>query len=553
MSDLDVRDFTTRLQVDSGGFSSRGGSSLEARSVENPSTPLSAGADWMYDVLGAIKSASGIRVNRKTAFTYSPIWRGINLLARDTAKLPLSVYRLSGDRDDAKEPDKEHPAYYLLRRKPNREQTAHAWKMLTMAHAILEGNGYSYIARRGDGTPTEIVPLLPDRTYPVRKDGVLWYVTAVNGELRKIVPEDVLHVKGLGFDGLAGYPLYMFARDSLGCGMAAQKFGAKYFANSTAVGGHIEFPGMLTEIAQRNLRDSFERIHQGLENSHRVAVLEEGAKYVVDGHNARQAQLIELLEFGYVEVSNWLGIPPHKLGYQKASSYASLEQENQAYLDEGLDPWLCNLEGECWDKLLTEEEKQRDSHDILFDRLMLERADTAARGEYFQKALTTGWMCRDEVRARENLNPLPDGEGQKFMTPLNEAIVGGPATLAEPPPPGDGPAEPPAGDGSARSAALETAARRAVADAAARCALRIATHAGRKADPEAWLAGGAVREHRETIEAIAGPALAIAAALWAPGIEPRAFAAALFARAKQGMDEAAIARELTELATPPTH
>lgn len=544
----DARDYSTRISFDAAG-----------RSVENPSTPLSSGADWMYDVLGATKSASGVRVNRKTVFTYSPFWRAVNLLCRDTAKLPFSVYKHIGAKG-AKDIDRKHPAHYLLRRKPNREQTAYAWKSLLIAHAIVEGNGYSYIFRRGNARPDELVPLLPDRTYPLRKEGVLWYVTTVNGEMRKLVPEDVIHVKGLGFDGLAGYPLYQFARDSLGVGMAAVKFGGKYFSNNTTVGGHIETQGVLTEQALKNLRESFERVHAGLENSHRVAILEEGSKYVVDNHNARQAQLIELMEFSAKEVANWFGIPVHKLGDTSATSYASLEQEQQAYLDEGLDPWLCNLESEAWDKLLSEEEKERDTHDVLFDRLCLERADTSARGIFYHNALLDGWLCRDEVRARENYNPMPDGEGEKFMRPVNEAVVGDEpaADPAAPPPSDDDPTD--GRDDSARSALecgdsspLFAAARQAVADAAARCARRIITHAARCGSPHmirSWLEGPAVREHRESLEAIAAPALAIARALWPPGIEPRAFAAAVFARAKESIDEAELARGLVALVIP---
>lgn len=397
---------------------------LIARSVENPSTPLSAGADWMYDVFGAIKSASGIRVNRKTVFTYGPVWRAVNLISRDVAKLPLYVHKLDDD-GQGKHRDKAHPAYKLLRRKPNSEQTANAFRKLVMAHALVEGNGYAYIYRRGDGSPLEIVPLLPDRTYPVRRNGVLWYVTTVNGEMRRLAPEDVLHIKGLGFDGLSGYPLYQFARDSFGLGMAAQKFGGKFFANNAEPSAVIEVPGHMDETAIKNLRESWDRMHAGLENAHRPAVLEEGVTLKPYGSSAKQAQLLELMKYGAKEVANWFSLPVHKLGDTDTTSYASLEQENQAYLDDALDPWLVDWEEECWDKLLTEEEKERESHAVDFDRLGLVRANLSERSNYYTGALSAGWMNRDEVRARENLNPIPDGSGKTFLAPLNMAPSAG--------------------------------------------------------------------------------------------------------------------------------
>jgi HK97 family phage portal protein len=392
------------------------------RSIENPSTPLSAPDDWLYGALGAVRSSAGINVNRETALTYAAVWRATSLLSRDVGKLPFRVYRRAGA---GKDRDTNHPASRLLRRKPNECMTAFIFRQLLMVHALLQGNGYAYIVRNGAGEPISLVPLFPDRTYPLRQNNVTMYATEIvldqgdRMELRKLPAEDVLHIKGLGYDGLQGYSVISKARESLGLGMAAQKFGSIFFRNNARPNLALEYPGRLSEMAVKNIRESWERAHSGLDQSHRVALFQEGVKLHQFSINARDSQLLETRAFEIREVANWFNIPPHKLGDTSRTSYNSLEQENQAYLDEALDPWLCNWEEECDDKLLTEEQKDRDSHCCKYQRSALVRANLDARGNYYQKALQSGWLNRDEVRAEEDLNPIPDGEGARYFLPLN--------------------------------------------------------------------------------------------------------------------------------------
>jgi HK97 family phage portal protein len=388
-------------------------------SIENPSTPLSDPDEWLYDALGAKPSSSGVRVTRESALTYSPVWRGVSLISRDVAKLPLYIYRRSAD-GEGKELASEHPAYMLLRHKPNRELKAFDFRQTLQAHAILEGNGLAYISRRGDGSPEELIPLLPGNSSPVRMGGQLWYVTKVGSEWHKLYSDDVLHIRGLGFDGTSGYPLWRKAKDSLGAGIAAEEFGARYFRNGASPSVVMEHPGRLDPKAYKRIRDSWNEMHTGLANMHKLAILEEGMKLNAFSSDANKAQLIQYKAFSIRDVANWLGVPPHKLGDTTKTSYASLEQENQSYLDDALDPWLCQWEGESWDKLLTERQKREDSHVIEFLRQALVRTDLATRATYYRQALGgMPWMMIDEVRGMENLNPLPDGLGKKYYVPLN--------------------------------------------------------------------------------------------------------------------------------------
>lgn len=411
---------------------------LLRRSLENPSTPLSAPDDWLYDALGARRSSSGVRVNPQTALTYSAWWRGCDLISGGLAKLPLRVYRWQGK---ARQRATDHPAYKPLRHKANRDTKSFDWKKVLQVHALSLGNGYSYIARDGAGRPLELLQLNPTTTYPVRENGVLWYVVQPpKAELRKVPAADILHFKGLSWDGLVAYSVISKAREALGLGLAMEAYGSLFFGNGARPAVILEHPGRLSKRARANLRRTWEKIHAGLENAHRTAILEEGMRVRPFALSARDAQLLEERQMQIREIANFLGLPAHKLGDTSRAGYNSLEQENQSYLDDSLDPWLVGWEEECRDKLLTEQEKEDDEYTIEFDRRGLVRANLQARGSYYSTGLQNGWLCIDEVRGEEGLNPLPNNLGEKHYKQVNLAEIG-----AEDPPEED-PADPPADD-----------------------------------------------------------------------------------------------------------
>lgn len=377
--------------------------SLHSRaSIENPAFNLSDPA--AYDNLGASPSSAGVRVGEREALSYPPMWRGINLISRDVGKLPLVVYERSGE---GKNRAVAHPAYNILRYSPNAYAEAFILKQTVQAHALLRGNGYLYVFRNAGGVPLELLILDPSTTYPVRENGVLWYVTTVGGEDRRLSSSDVIHIRGLGFDGLVGYDAITYMRECLGRGIAAATFASMYFKNSARPSVVLEHPMRLSEAAQKRLREGWQSMHAGIENSHRMAILEEGAKLHAFSADAKDAQLLEMRQFEIRDVANLLGVPPHKLGDTSRQGYNSLEQENQSYLDDAIDPWLVVWEEACRSKLLTEQEKRDDSHVIEFLRNALVRADIKSRSDFYAKA-TAGhpFMTVNEVRSRENLNPL---------------------------------------------------------------------------------------------------------------------------------------------------
>jgi HK97 family phage portal protein len=388
---------------------------------ENPAVDLHD--DWDVADFGGL-SASGERVNRHTAYKLGAFKRGVTLIADAVGKLPCHVYKIG--EDGGKTRDKTHPAYRLVRRVSIPfEVSAFELRRTLTAHAITQGNGYGYIYRRADGRPLQIVPLNPDRTTSVRANGRVSYVTSVGGELsdktselRRLDASDVIHIHGLGFDGLTGYSAIEYGADEIGGARAAVRFASLFFKNSATPKVVLQVPGRLSESAYKHLLESWQNMKSGLEDAHKTAILEEGAVAQPLTINARDAQMVETREFDLVTLANWLNLPPHKLGASRSSSYGSLESEQQSMLDESFDPWFVKWEGEYWEKLLTEDEKASESHDIEFVREALVRANLAAQASYYRTALGGApWMTRNEVRRKCNLNPIPGGD--VILDPLN--------------------------------------------------------------------------------------------------------------------------------------
>ena len=238
--------------------------------------------------------------------------------------------------------------------------TAFTFRQTLQSHALIHGNGYAYIFRDANAGPTDMLVLDPEYVTPIKEDGRLLYLVT-NMQLpdgqtrdRKILPENILHIRGLSHTGLVGYSVVDILRESLGLGLAAQKYGSVFFKNNARPSMVIEMPGQLrdTEAVSR-LRDSWGKIHEGIDNSNKPAILENQASVKNLSFSNEDAQFLQTREFEIRQVANIIGVPPHKIGDPTRTSHSSLESENQAYLQDSLDPWLCNWEKECEDKILT--------------------------------------------------------------------------------------------------------------------------------------------------------------------------------------------------------
>lgn len=391
--------------------------------------------DEMGDGWG-IETDSGEVVSRSAAYSYSAWFRAINLVSSMVAKTTLHLWdQRSGQRKLAR----NHAGYKVLcgHYTPNPETLTYHFIQTLTAHAMGHGGGYAYIVRNEFGQPVELLQLRPDRTYPLRENGNLLFVTTIGGdygatgaETRKLLAENVLHLHGLGWDGLTGYSVMDLASRAIGSAIAKERFGARFFRNSATPSVVIKTPRKLSDHAMRHLKESWESLRTGLEKAHKPVILEDEADITPFSHTANDSQLLEAVQHDPVLVSNFTGVPPFLLGVKGYNSNSTLETQSQNLLDFTIDPWFIPWEEELNQKLLRESEKAAESHAFRFNRKDLIRVDASKRSAIYRTALGGHpYMKVSEVRADESLDFEPDTDF--IPTPLNMKQGDSPADFTE--------------------------------------------------------------------------------------------------------------------------
>jgi len=218
-----------------------------------------------------------------------------------------------------------------------------------------------------------------------------------------LAPSDVLHIPGLGFDGLVGYSPIAMAKNAVGLAIATEEYGAKFFANGAAPGGVLEHPGTIKD--PQKIKESWNAAYQGSGNSHRVAVLEEGMKYQPIGISPEQAQFLETRKFQINEIARIFRVPPHMLADLEKSSFSNIEQQSLEFVKYTLDPWVVRWEQSMCRALLMESEKSKLFIKFNVDGLL--RGDYVSRMSGYATARQNGWMSANDIRELENLDRIP--------------------------------------------------------------------------------------------------------------------------------------------------
>lgn len=378
---------------------------------------------------GGGTSSAGVQINQRSVLGYPPLWRAINLISSSVAGLPCDVFRRQ--RGGGKKVDMRHPLQYLLEKKANDWVHAFTFRRSMTAIAALHGNAFAAIDRV-NGKPAGFVMWDSQNTLIKSDGGRLWYCTYVMGKPLRVPAEDMLHIRGLGGDGVLGWPLLELMKDALGVGMAAQQFGGRFFSQGSSMSGLLMVPGSFNEEKIRNTMQAWNSMQQGLTQSHKVALLQDGVKFQQLTIPNDAAQFLQTREHEIrATVSNITGVPPHMLGDATRTSHNSLESELQSYLDYTLQPWLQAWEAELEDKGLSEKEKTNDSHIVEFNREALIQMTFEAKinGIYRQKE--AGLINTNEGRALLNLPGIgPDGD--KYYHPANWVEAGEEDDFAEP-------------------------------------------------------------------------------------------------------------------------
>ena len=376
--------------------------------------PVDKAADAGYSFLFG-RTTSGKPVNERTAMQTTAVYACVRILAEAVASLPLHVYEYQDDR--GKKLVHDHPLYYLLHDEPNPEMTSFVFRETLMSHLLIWGNAYAQIIRDGAGRVLGLYPLLPDKMDVQRDDkGNIYYVYSRNSDENpmfkeygniKLKAEDVLHIPGLGFDGLIGYSPIAMAKNAVGMTLACEEYGASFFANGANPGGVLEHPGVLKDPSK--VRESWNSVYRGVSNAHKIAVLEEGMKYQQIGIPPEEAQFLETRKFQINEIARLYRIPPHMVGDLDKSSFSNIEQQSLEFVKYTLDPWVIRWEQSLQRSLLLPGEKGKYFIKLNVDGLL--RGDYQSRMNGYAVGRQNGWFSANDIREMENMNPIPDEEG----------------------------------------------------------------------------------------------------------------------------------------------
>ena len=387
--------------------------------------PVDKAADAGYSFLFG-RTTSGKPVNERTAMQTTAVYACVRILAEAVASLPLHVYEYQDD--GGKKLVHDHPLYYLLHDEPNPEMTSFVFRETLMSHLLIWGNAYAQIIRDGAGRVLGLYPLLPDKMEVQRDDkGNIYYVYSRNSDENptfkeygniKLKAEDVLHIPGLGFDGLIGYSPIAMAKNAVGMTLACEEYGASFFANGANPGGVLEHPGVLKDPSK--VRESWNSVYRGVSNAHKIAVLEEGMKYQQIGIPPEEAQFLETRKFQINEIARLYRIPPHMVGDLDKSSFSNIEQQSLEFVKYTLDPWVIRWEQSLQRSLLLPGEKGKYFIKLNVDGLL--RGDYQSRMNGYAVGRQNGWFSANDIREMENMNPIPDEEGGNLYL-INGAIT----------------------------------------------------------------------------------------------------------------------------------
>jgi HK97 family phage portal protein len=349
-------------------------------------------------------TASGKTVNERTAMQTTAVYACVRILAETIASLPLNVYRST---DNGKEKAIDHQLYYLLHDEPNPEMTSFVFRETLMSHLLLWGNAYAQIIRDGRGKVLALYPLLPDRMMVDRTtEGQLYYEYRKDTGYVILRPEDILHIPGLGFDGLVGYSPIAMAKDAIGMAIATEEYGGKFFANGASPGGVLEHPGVVKDPAR--IRESWNAVYQGSGNAHRIAVLEEGMKFQSIGIPPEQAQFLETRKFQTEEICRIFRVPPHLVANLDKATFSNIEHQSISFVVHTIRPWLVRLEQGMNKALLSPSEKGQYFVGFVVDGLL--RGDYSSRMQGYAVGIQNGFLSPNDVRALENMNTIEHGD-----------------------------------------------------------------------------------------------------------------------------------------------
>ena len=366
---------------------------------------------------GGMTSYTGKTINEQNALTLTAVYACIKILSENIASLPLHLYRRT---KQGREKAVDHPLYDVIHSHPNSEMTSMVFREVSTAHLTSWGNWYSNIVYNQAGRVVELWPLRPDQMEVERKEGKLKYTYhRQSGSDIILSRRDVLHIPGLGFDGITGYSPIAKAREAIGLALGAEEYGARFFGNDARPGIIIRHPETLGDKGKESLKKGWEEAYGSLEKKHRVAILEEGMDVVTVGVPPQEAQYIELRKFQIEEICRIFNVPLHMVQHtEKTTSWGTgVDQLTRGFVTYSLRPWLTRIEQNLSAQLLTQRERRKYYFEHNVDGLL--RGDAKSRSEFYKNMFMIGGVTINGILAKENEDPIDHPLANVPFIPVN--------------------------------------------------------------------------------------------------------------------------------------
>ncbi|MCA1971310.1 MAG: phage portal protein [Caenispirillum sp.] len=376
---------------------------------------------------GGGMSTAGIPVTVDAAQRLAAVAACVRVLSDDVAHLPLVLFRST---DGRREPASDLPLYRLLKDRPNEWQTAFEFKQQLQRDKLFRGNGYAYKVRGYRGDVQELIRMHPDRTEPMQDATTLevrYRYTRLDGRQVILNRSEVFHLRGPSDDGLKGLNPIRLHRETIGDGIALREHGSRFFSNGAKPGGVLQADGKVGPEAKKALREDFEELYRGVENSHRVAILDQGVKYQPMSITMEDAQYLDARKFNRSEICGIYGVPPHKIGDLERATFSNIEHQALEYVHASLLPHLV-----CWEQAIGRDLIEEEGLYAKFNVSALLRGDAKSRAEALQIQRRNGVISANEWRELEDMNPRTDDGGDGYIVESNMRPDDGSDPKAEP-------------------------------------------------------------------------------------------------------------------------
>lgn len=365
---------------------------------------------WYLPTMGKVKS--GADVTHQTALSYSAVWSAISFISQTIASLPYHIYK---EDQSGKAKASKYPTYQIIHKQPNPWMPAMTFWETIIGHMVSWGNGYAEKQFDRSGNITALWPIPPNRIRLVKHENKMLYEMTIDGKPVYLDRRNILHIPGMGFDGFNGYSVITMARESIGLGMAAEEFGSRFFGQGAQPGMVVSHPGKLGDTGFKNLQHSLSEKYEGLGHAHRLMLLDEGMKMEKVGLPQKDSQYLETRVFQIEEIARWFNLPPHILKNLDKATFSNIESQAQELVKYCLRHWMVRIEQHCDIQLLPAAARKTYYHKWNAEGLL--RGDSKARAEFYKSLWNVGAISINEIRAKEDLNPVEGGD--THFVPLN--------------------------------------------------------------------------------------------------------------------------------------